>query len=111
MASGSKIAVVTGSSKGIGKAIALAFAKSREYQGIVVNSRRLEEAQQVTDEIKKSSGCDSIAIEADLSKERDCIKLIEETTKYYNRIDVLVNNEAYNKKFLLRIPPQKFGKK
>ena len=92
MASGSKIAVVTGSSKGIGKAIALAFAKSREYQGIVVNSRRLEEAQQVTDEIKKSSGCDSIAIEADLSKESDCIKLIEETTKYYNRIDVLVNN-------------------
>jgi glucose 1-dehydrogenase len=92
MASGSKIALVTGSSKGIGKAIALSFAKSREYRGIVVNSRRLEEAQHVADEIKKSSGCDSIAIEADLSKESDCIKLIEETTKYYNRIDVLVNN-------------------
>jgi glucose 1-dehydrogenase len=91
MASGSKIAVVTGSSKGIGKAIALAFAKSREYQGIVVNSRRLSEAQQVTDEIK-SSGCDSVAIEADMSKESDCIKLIEETISYYNRIDVLVNN-------------------
>jgi glucose 1-dehydrogenase len=92
MASGSKIALVTGSSKGIGKAIALSFAKSREYRGIVVNSRRLEEAQHVADEIKKSSECDSIAIEADLSKESDCIKLIEETTKYYNRIDVLVNN-------------------
>src|SRR5919199_5523385 len=87
----SKIAVVTGSSKGIGKAIALAFAKSREYRGLVVNSRRLAEVQQVADEIK-ISGCDSIAIEADISKERDCIKLIEETKRHYSRIDVLVNN-------------------
>jgi NAD(P)-dependent dehydrogenase (short-subunit alcohol dehydrogenase family) len=91
MASVKKIAVVTGSSKGIGKAIALAFAKSGEYRGIVVNSRKLAEAQQVANEIK-SSGCDSIAIEADISKESDCLKLIEETTRYYNRIDVLVNN-------------------
>jgi NAD(P)-dependent dehydrogenase (short-subunit alcohol dehydrogenase family) len=54
----SKIAAVTGSSKGIGKPIALAFAKSREYRGIVVNSRKLAEAQHVADEIK-SSGCSS----------------------------------------------------
>jgi NAD(P)-dependent dehydrogenase (short-subunit alcohol dehydrogenase family) len=87
-----KIAVVTGSSKGIGKAIALAFAKSRGYQGIVVNSRKRAEAQQVSDEIKKSLGCNSIAIEADMSKESDCIRLIEEAVKYYGRIDVLVNN-------------------
>lgn len=87
-----KIAVVTGSSKGIGKAIALAFAKSREYQGIVVNSRKQAEAQQVSDEIKKSLRCNSIAIEADMSKESDCIRLIEEAVKYYRRIDVLVNN-------------------
>ena len=85
MTSGSKIAVVTGSSKGIGKAIALAFAKLREYRRIIVNSRRLTEAQQVVGEIKLS-GCDSIAIEADMSKESDCIKLIEETTRYYSRI-------------------------
>ena len=52
----SKIVAVTGSSKGIGKPIALAFAKSREYRGILVNSRKLAEAQHVADEIK-SSGC------------------------------------------------------
>ena len=39
-----KIAIVTGSSKGIGKAIALAFANSKEYSGIVVNARNIEEA-------------------------------------------------------------------
>jgi NAD(P)-dependent dehydrogenase (short-subunit alcohol dehydrogenase family) len=85
MTSGSKIAVVTGSSKGIGKAIALAFAKLREYGRIVVNSRRLAEAKRVADEIK-SSGCDSITIDINMSKENDCIKLIEETTRYYSRI-------------------------
>jgi glucose 1-dehydrogenase len=86
-----KIAVVTGSSKGIGKAIALAFANSKEYSGVVVNARKIEEAQTVSDEIKRI-GCNSIAIEADVSKESDCIKLIGETIKQFGRIDVLVNN-------------------
>src|SRR6185437_9568258 len=92
----SKIAIVTGSSEGIGKAIAIAFARSGEYSGIVVNSRRLEEAQQVADEIK-ALGCDSIAIQADISKENDCISLIEGTIRKYGRIDVLVNNAGIQK--------------
>ena len=86
-----KIAVVTGSSKGIGKAIVLTFAKSGQYRGIVVNSRKQAEAQEVADEIV-SLGCDSIAIEADMSIEADCTRLIEQTVKDYGRIDVLVNN-------------------
>jgi glucose 1-dehydrogenase len=93
---GSKIAIVTGSSEGIGKAIAIAFTRSGEYSGIVVNSRRLEEAQQVVDEIK-ALGCDSIAIQADVSKEDDCISLIEGTIRKYGRIDVLVNNAGIQK--------------
>src|SRR5919199_3998453 len=71
-----KIAIVTGSSEGIGKAIAVAFARSREYSGIVVNSRKIEEAQRAADEIK-ALGCDSIAIQADVSKENDCIRLLK----------------------------------
>ena len=86
-----KIGVVTGSSKGIGKAIAIAFAKSGEYFAVVINSNKLQEAQVVSDEIR-TLGCDSIPIEADLSKEADCVRLIEETIKNYYRIDVLVNN-------------------
>src|ERR671931_839143 len=86
-----KVAIVTGSSKGIGKAIAIAFAKSNEYSAIVTNSRKIEEAQQVSNQIKKLH-CNSIAIEADVSKESDCIRLIEETIKRFGRIDVLVNN-------------------
>jgi glucose 1-dehydrogenase len=86
-----KIAVVTGSSKGIGKAIAIAFAKSKEYAGIVTNARKQGEAQMVSDEIM-NIGCDSIAVEADISKENDCIRIIGETIKHFGRIDVLVNN-------------------
>jgi glucose 1-dehydrogenase len=86
-----KIGVVTGSSKGIGKAIAIAFAKSGEYLAVVTNARKLQEAQTVSDEIR-TLGFNSIPIEADISKEEDCIRLIEETIKNYNRIDVLVNN-------------------
>ncbi|HZA08289.1 MAG TPA: 3-oxoacyl-ACP reductase FabG [Nitrososphaeraceae archaeon] len=87
----SKVAVITGSSEGIGKAIAIAFANSGEYSGIVTNSRKIDAAQQASNEIK-NLGCDSIAIQADVSKESDCIRLIEETIKHYGRIDVLVNN-------------------
>lgn len=86
-----KIAVVTGSSKGIGKAIVIAFANSKQYSGIVTNGRNIDELQRVSDEIK-SLGCDSIAIEADVSKENDCIRLIKDSIKHYDRIDVLVNN-------------------
>ncbi|MGA7369093.1 MAG: glucose 1-dehydrogenase [Nitrososphaeraceae archaeon] len=94
-----KIAVVTGSSKGIGKAIALAFAKSGDYSGVVINSRKLDEAQQVSEEINNAfaDDCESIAIAADISKEEECIRLIEETVKKYSRIDVLVNNAGIQK--------------
>jgi NAD(P)-dependent dehydrogenase (short-subunit alcohol dehydrogenase family) len=92
----SKIAIVTGSSEGIGKAIVVAFARSGEYSGVVVNSRKIEEAQRVADEIN-ALGCDSIAIQADVSKENNCVKLIEDSIERYGRIDVLVNNAGIQK--------------
>jgi glucose 1-dehydrogenase len=87
-----KVALVTGSSKGIGKAIAEAFARSNDYLGIVINSRNVKEARKASDEIKASFDCGSIPIAADISKEGDCIRLIEGTVKHFGRLDVLVNN-------------------
>ena len=92
-----KIAVITGSSKGIGKAIALAFAASKEYRGIVTNSRNLDEALQAAEEIKRHGNCEAMAIEADVSKESDCMRLVSETVKNFGRIDVLVNNAGIQK--------------
>jgi glucose 1-dehydrogenase len=89
-----KVAIVTGSSKGIGKAIVLAFARSKEYSGIAINARRTEEAQNVSREIMDSYSkwCTYLAVEADVSKETDCIRLIHETIDRFGRVDVLVNN-------------------
>lgn len=53
-------------------------------------------------EIKKSFSdwCDPIAVKADISKEADCIKLIEETVNHYGRIDVLVNNAGCTRRHI-----------
>lgn len=85
-----KVVLVTGSSKGIGKAIALAFAK--EKATVIVNcSTSVEEARKVVDEIQKT-GSTAVFIQADVSKEADVNKLKEEIKKQFGKLDVLVNN-------------------
>ena len=91
------MAIVTGSSKGIGKEIALTLAKTQNYFGIVTNARELEDAQQVAKEINELGYCKSIGIEADISLESDCIELIEKTVRTFDRIDLLVNNAGIQK--------------
>ena len=99
--SGERVAVITGSSKGIGRAIALNFAKSKDYSSIVINSRRIDEAELVVQEIKKTTSCDSIAIPGDVAQEKDCIRLIDETVDKFQRLDVLVNNAGIQKEIPL----------
>ena len=99
--SGERVAVITGSSKGIGRAIALNFAKSKDYSSIVINSRSIDEAELVVQEIKKTTSCDSIAIPGDVAQEKDCIRLIDETVDKFQRLDVLVNNAGIQKEIPL----------
>jgi glucose 1-dehydrogenase len=97
-----KVAIITGSSEGIGKSIAVALAKSGEYSGLVINSRKIDEAQQTANEIKNNNiisnpNLDIIAIQADISKESECIKIVEQTIEHFGRLDVLVNNAGIQK--------------
>jgi glucose 1-dehydrogenase len=88
-----KVAVVTGSSKGIGKAIAMEFA--REGYSIVLNARDEKELSQAANDIKKVIGDNDKRItyfSGDISEEKICSSLIEHTVKMFGRIDVLVNN-------------------
>jgi glucose 1-dehydrogenase len=87
-----KVAVITGSSKGIGKAIAMEFAKAG--YSVVLNVRNEVELTQSADDISESIGDSSrvVSIPGDISQEQACISLIEDTVKQFGRIDVMVNN-------------------
>lgn len=85
-----KIALITGSSRGIGKATALLFAK--EGAKVVVNYFSSEkEAFAVVDEIKKI-GSDAIAVKCDVSKENDVKGMVQQVVDKFGKIDILVNN-------------------
>jgi len=84
-----KVAIVTGSSSGIGKAIALRFGA--EGAKVVVTARRMALCEQTVAQIAKSGG-EAWAIQTDVADERQVERLIEETVKRYGRLDILVNN-------------------
>jgi len=84
-----KIAIVTGSNSGIGRATAILFCK--EGAKVVINGRREAENKKVVAEIAAQGG-EAFAVQADVSEKEDCKRIIDETIKKYGRIDVLVNN-------------------
>jgi 3-oxoacyl-[acyl-carrier protein] reductase len=85
-----KVALITGAGRGIGKAIALEFAK--EGAKVVVNYLHSErEANEIVEEIKRI-GSDAIAIKADVSKFDEVSLMIKKATENFNGIDILVNN-------------------
>jgi len=84
-----KIAVVTGSSSGIGKAIALRFGE--EGATVVVAARRVDLCHQTVAQIKQAGGS-AYAQQTDISQEEQVNALMQETIARYGRIDILVNN-------------------
>ena len=85
-----KVAVVTGTSKGIGAEIARALGAAGA--AVVVNySSSKEGADVVVHDIVKQGG-KAVAVQANLSKQADVERLFAETKKAYGRLDVLVNN-------------------
>ncbi len=85
----SKVAIVTGSARGIGSGIALAFA--REGASVVVNGLTVESCRDTVTEIV-SAGGHAIAVAADVSKAADQNALVAATLKAFGTVDILVNN-------------------
>lgn len=82
-------AIVTGSSSGIGKAIALRFGE--EGAKVVVAARRLNLCRQTVARIRQVGG-EAVAIQTDVTDERQVDALVQEAVRQYGRIDILVNN-------------------
>jgi len=85
-----KVAIITGSSKGIGAGIAKEFAK--EGAKVVINyANAKDDAEKVVAEISQNGGT-AIAMKADVSKKSDIEQLFSETKKAFGTLDILVNN-------------------
>jgi len=84
-----KTALVTGASKGIGKAISIALAK--EGANVILTARTEEKLMEVKKEIDTYNGTNFI-IPADMSDEKDILGLFDKVKKEFGKLDVLVNN-------------------
>ena len=94
-----KTAIVTGASRGIGKAIAITLAK--EGAEVIINySSSLENANKVVSEINDFGG-KAYPLQADISNENSVNELIKKVLEKHNKIDVLVNNAGITKDGLL----------
>ena len=88
-----KVALVTGGSRGIGRAIALAFADVGA--DVIVSSRKLPDLEKVAEEIR-ALGRKSLAVAAHNAKMEELTNLVAKVKEEFGRIDILVNNAATN---------------
>ena len=87
-----RVAVVTGSSQGIGKAIALGL--SSEGVRVSICARNEKQLNETAREIRSATGMDVLALPADLTREDDIRRFVVKTVEAFGRIDILVNNTS-----------------
>jgi len=85
-----RTAVITGSTRGIGRAIAEIFAL--EGANIVVSGSNIESSQKTADEIRVKYGVETLAVAINVSKLEDCETLVKASLDKFCKIDILVNN-------------------
>lgn len=94
-----KVVFVTGATRGIGKQIAITFAK--EGYDVAINYRKENEDLENTKKEIEASGVKCFAVQGDVSNFEDCERFVKEIINEYGKIDVLVNNAGITKDTLL----------
>ena len=106
-----KTAIITGSSRGLGRA--MAFALAAEGAQVVINGRNRDTDE--TAQLIRSQGKEALAVIGDVAKEADVARLFDETLKSYGTVDILINNAGgefppnRSKRSIWRFGTGKFG--
>lgn len=104
-----RVAVVTGGSRGIGRAVCVALAE----QGcqIVVNCQHGIEAAEETAALCREKGVDAITVQADVSTQEGCDALFKAAAEAFGRVDILVNNAGVTRdNLIMRLSEQDYDK-
>jgi 3-oxoacyl-[acyl-carrier protein] reductase len=104
-----KVALVTGSSRGIGRAIALEFA-NQGYNLVINYKQNQAQAEEVLEQAK-SAGAQGIIVQADVSDSKAAQELVDRSVEEFGKLDVLVNNAGINKdQLILRMSDDEWTK-
>lgn len=90
-----KVAIVTGSSSGIGEATALQLARGGAK--VVINYSKSEDEARAVEAKAKDAGAEVLCVQADVSDDAECRKLAQAAIEAWGRIDILVNNAGRTK--------------
>jgi len=90
---GGKVALITGGSRGMGEATAIAFAKAGA--DVVVTSRKLPDLERVADEVRKL-GRRSLAVATHVGRMEELQPLVDRVVAEFGKIDILMNNAGTN---------------
>jgi 3-oxoacyl-[acyl-carrier protein] reductase len=90
-----KVALVTGASRGIGRAIAADLAK--EGANVIVNYRARPDAAEEVVKMIQEMGCEVMSIKADVASDLEVKSMVDQAVRKFGRIDILVNNAAIHR--------------
>jgi NAD(P)-dependent dehydrogenase (short-subunit alcohol dehydrogenase family) len=88
-----RVAIITGGDSGIGRAVALAFA--REGADVVISYLNEHQDAEETARVVRDAGRKALAIGGDIREKAQCQKIVEQTIEEFGQIDILVNNAAF----------------
>jgi hypothetical protein len=103
-----KCAIITGADSGIGRAVALAFA--REGADVLISYLNEHQDAEETRRLVEEAGRKAVMVAGDIANEPHCAEIVRKAMEAFGRIDILVNNAAYQKLYdsIADIPSQEF---
>ena len=88
-----RVAIITGADSGIGRAVALAFA--REGADVAISYLSEDRDAHETERVVRESGRHALLIRGDIREKAHCVHIVEQTVQEFGQVDILVNNAAF----------------